>query len=301
MSCIGTIDGQSTAVSVHVGAHKTATTYIQAVLELNADALAGAGVAYIPLPRMRTTVTHQVWWPNSPNLAAAEAEIRARMSAASGQPRRLLLSDENLIGTPPADLATHAFYPKARAHLARLVELLGIGSEPTLFLAVRTYDRFIPAMYAEVLRHREFLSFDEYVDRLDLDTVSWFSLVEELCAVVPAGRLTLWRYEDFAALERSIFAEMAPEAAVIELKTPADPQVRPSPPMRAVQALAALRQVLDDREVQRLVGPIYEHVTGGPPFRPFARTDAEHLQSRYRADLALIQREHPEVRWLRPD
>jgi hypothetical protein len=155
-------------------------------------------------------------------------------------------------------------------------------------------------MYAEVIRHREFLTFDEYVSRVALDSWSWRDVVAAICEVVPEDRLMLWRYEDFTTLERTVLAAIVPEASEVELAVPGDPLVRPSPSARAIEGLTALREVLTGWEVQRLVNPMYEKVTDGPPFTPFDEGQMERWQSRYRSDLVMIEQLYPGIRWLRP-
>jgi hypothetical protein len=284
------------AVTVHLGAHKTATTYMQAVFAGSLPQLGEVGVAYLPLNSMRMSVTRQVWTPNEANFSRARGEIRRRMAATVSPTRRLLLSDENLIGNPVGRNSA-TLYAHAKPNLRTLVRLLGDGVEPEFFLAVRSYERFVPSLYTEAIRHRPFLSFKEYLSAIDLTSVSWHRLVAEICEVVSARRLTLWDFDDFSAIERTVFDAIVPEMAGVALTHPDGP-VRPSASDRAIRALTALRDVLDADEVQKVVIPVSEAVHDGPAFAPFSERTIRRLRRRFADDVGRVRRDFPDVRWL---
>ena len=47
-------------IVLHIGVHKTATTYLQAILEASRDRLGAEGIGYVTLEEMRSGITARV-------------------------------------------------------------------------------------------------------------------------------------------------------------------------------------------------------------------------------------------------
>ncbi|MDQ4086462.1 MAG: hypothetical protein M3177_00370, partial [Pseudomonadota bacterium] len=157
-------------------------------------------------------------------------------------------------------------------------------------------------MYCEYLRHRPFLTVEEYLAAVDVDGFSWRRVVGALCKLVGAERVTLWRYEEFAALENQVFAAFCGSHGV-PLQKPVH-QVRESLSARAVASLTALVPVLSREEIRTLVEPVSAALPKDaqrPGLEAFTPARAAALRERYEQDLAAIAREFPGLRILGPD
>jgi hypothetical protein len=152
-------------IILHLGLHKTATTSLQDFLQAHARVLAGNGVRYVPRQRMRTDLT--------PLFLNLDRGRRARLTLFIEEVERdtLLLSDENIIGSP-SEIAEGALYPYARNRIESFCEE-NAGKEIIIFLTLRDPSRFLLSMYSEYLRHNEFAPFDKYVGSINLRAFSY--------------------------------------------------------------------------------------------------------------------------------
>ncbi|MEV3926844.1 hypothetical protein [Actinomadura coerulea] len=156
-------------IILHIGVQKSGTTFLQQVLQENADALAGAGVRYPVLPdwaRGKRTVANHEW--ASYGLLGAEfpwvSHDRASEEATSWQtlldevkqtPGTVLLSAEalSIIRTP----AIH-----------RLLDALGAG-EVEVVVTARSLDRSLPSLWQQHIRNGRTVSFETYLTGLAAD------------------------------------------------------------------------------------------------------------------------------------
>ncbi len=152
-------------IIIHLGLHKTATTALQDFLHGHVGAMIQKGVRYIPLPRMRTDVT--------PLFCTLEKGKRAKLTALLEEIEQetVLLSDENLIGTP-GELTKGGIYPFSRNRVETFCEAMK-DSRITLFLTLREPHFFLTSMYSEYLRHNEFVPFAQYVAGFDVQGFSY--------------------------------------------------------------------------------------------------------------------------------
>ena len=104
------------AIHLHLGAHKTATSYIQAQLQNNRDALDTCDVAFVPTREFRRwrVKTVRECRGNADALSAHFVTFAAPHAIAAGT---LLLSDENVIGTCEQIAEHGSLYPVSYTHL----------------------------------------------------------------------------------------------------------------------------------------------------------------------------------------
>lgn len=283
-------------VAIHLGVHKTATSYIQRVLAANAAVLAARGIAYLPLETMRPTVTRASVTGVAAHFAPARRTVAEAVQRAAPV-RRLVLSDENLLGSPEGLVDGRGFYRAAADHAAFLIHAVLEAEQPLLFLCVRSYEEFVASAYAELLWHRPFRTFDEYLERFSLDALSWRDLVRRLCRVAGPERLVLWDFRLFQRCPEAVFAALLGGSELPAL--PRD-RTRPSLSGKAIEALGALRPQASDEAIQGEVGRMHRRFPrrAHPAFQPFHPAMRDRLQRRFARDLAAIRAEFPAVRIL---
>jgi len=281
-------------IVLHLGVHKTATTYIQDSLKRSIAKLDAHRIGYVPLEEMRKTVT--------PNIRRKTAELR---SAVAGILARfqgydtLILSDENIAGGVNDPLQHNALYPNSRGNLERLLENLG-GHQIEVYIALRSYDSFLASMYSEVLRHHPFVTFYEYTATLSGDDVSWHPIIQDLTKVVNPSQMILWDFADFRQIGDQIFDSMLGAPLAAELDRPTG-SVRDSLSAKAIAALTALRHALSNEEIKLLVGPIgqaFPKNSENLPYLPFPPKVVERLQKQYAIDIARIKADFPAIRFV---
>lgn len=281
-------------IALHLGAHKTATTYLQTRLKRHARALATFGVGVPALADLRAGLTPGVAAAAQGSVAGLLARLRVRRMAgdivadaeARGA-RRLLLSEENFIGNCARIVARGEFYPGAGPALRALARGFR-GVEPTLFLAVRGYAGFYASAWGQRLRSGHFRPFDAGLRaRFLASPRGWPALVGEIRAAFPGARLVLWQYEDFERVEPAVLAHMiGPEAAAELPPLAARPLTGFS--QRAVDEIA--RAAGADGTVERaVVQDCHDRFPKGPfepAFDPWSEAERAELDLRYAMDVA---------------
>ena len=280
-------------IILHLGAHKTATTYLQETLAANRQALRARGVGYVPLDQMRATLTAQVTRSGFDVKTALAALVEEHSGC-----DRLILSDENLAGLCGQAVRDGTYYARIGERVGRVVEGAA-GMDVEIRYATRAYPAFVASMYCEYLRHKPFLTIEEYLAAVDVDAFSWRRIVGTLCGLVGPGRVTTWRFEDFGAVEPAVFAALCGDAAP-GLKKPAGP-VRDSLSAKAVAALGAVRPVIGAGATRLLVPAISTLLSRQSGYARFEAVDvgrADEMRERYDRDLAALAAEFPQMRML---
>ena len=198
------------SLTVHVGAHKTATTHLQQSLRSVLPQMQAAGIHY-------SDGSH---WRGGPlRLAAALDDgpqgqqllrrLRARFDVIDEIWPRQILSEENILGTlrPDSLIGDRFIYPQAERRLNRLCG--AFRRRPvTVCLAVRDpLDFFTSAFSMRVVGGRA-LVWEEYLNGFDPAAVSWTGLARRLLAARGVAQLLVWRYEDYAALRLALLARL---------------------------------------------------------------------------------------------
>ena len=278
---------------MHIGAHKTATSYMQKKLALNVELLNRRNIHYDPLDVFRKEFTHLL----NENVTRESEWIRELRGTARGM--NVLVSEENILGVPGDLVREGDYYIRARQRLARACHLLG-NDTPEIFLALREYSGFTVSMYSEYIRHREFLHFSDYLEIYDASGFSWVRVIEDIFAVVPGARLSVWDFSGFRKIEKDVFRAMLGFDPDI-LQDPVGP-VRESFSEVAVRAFAALSGALTHAEMKKLINPIARNLPKGPDypsFDPHLPETKERMRARYKADLATIAERFPQVTFIR--
>ena len=285
---------QVESISLHLGAHKTATTYIQQALEQSGDALSARAVGYIPLDEMRPTITRSVGLSGIKRGPAARRVLDRYRDCAT-----LILSDENILG-PPVPGRSGLYYPRRRFRVWRLLRKLPLANV-RIFFAIRAYDSFVSSMYSEMIRHHPFVPPDLYLKRVDIDAFEWRRVIASFVGLVGAEQVTVWRYEDLASVQIRLFDLLT--AGHGECVRPPAQAVRPSLSTEAVARLVALQSRLTPVEIRAQVEEVARQFPKGPGNPTFSAYDPERaadLRERYAREASQLADEFPGIRLLTP-
>ena len=281
---------------LHLGAHKTATTHIQA--RCAALDLAGRGIGYMGndeltpkrLPDLRVRALPMRL---SPRLRRREM---LRGLAAEGRLHdRMVLSNEDWIGHGEAALEP-VLYPDAGGRIGSLARGLARDGTVTLFLSLRAADGFLPSVYAQVLRYRPYPGGFEPIRRRALDRPpDWAGLVDRIAAAAGPVRLRVWPYESYRGASLAVLRGITglPLAAAPEIP---DPPTTRTPSAEAVRAVEALGDVTRYSDRIPRVAALYDG-TAGEKFMPFTEPERAILREAYEAQLDALRRRRPEAWW----
>lgn len=229
-------------IGLHLGAHKTATTYLQRALKRQRGGLLREGVAAFGPDRLRGDLRLPSLAAPDSTPAAGFAALREAITAEHAAGRRVLLSQENLLGTTrPGRIARGAqLYPLATARLAAAMSGLGVtGAE--VFLAIRSPLPFLASGHGQQAKAGRLMPFARYLDGVDPLALRWSELVARLAALDGVTQVIVWRFEDHEAILPAVLARMLGARAAARLRLPARTS-NTGPSARALDAALAAQR-----------------------------------------------------------
>lgn len=289
---------------IHLGAHKTATTHLQATLAAMAPDLRGEGIAVLPLPAVRPILHDLGSWRSGHRLLGRDGlgrRIEARLSSLVGDRADGLcavLSEENILG-PLNQVLWPRPYPRLGRRL-RVLMALARARPTTLFLSIRSFDRLLPAAYATALRYRRRSS---WIVRLrerifDRPPPRWTDILDRIARVAPGVAVRVWRQEDYACDPGPILSTVLGREGLAIPDLPPPPSTM-TPSAEAVAEVERLIRAgahrIEPGTWPALVHDIYAErpARTGTPFRPIGPAAAARFAEAYAADVEAIRRDRP--------
>jgi len=280
-----------TSIDLHLGVHKTASTHLQKYW-LACNAL-GDGVFCPPLDAVRAHVTPAAAHSDPVVLRSA----RRWLDGICEGRRRVVLSDENILGNCDANFARQSLYPDARMRLQRLAQLL--EDRPLrVLISVRGYADYLRSAWCEVNRHTPYRPFRETYQGMHGLERRWEHVVSDVAEALPNATIECWRYEDLEV------AQLAVTASIFDLAPDSLPAADNKRERRSFTRLAV--RLLDDIHARHgaatatLVRPSVEKIISKPDLARFDPWTHEEAATFRRADAGTLAalRALPRVRFL---
>ncbi|MEE8602937.1 glycosyltransferase family 2 protein [Euzebya tangerina] len=266
-----------------LGAHKTATTFLQHSLDHSQDALQEYGVKYVELEEFRQRYARP--------LLNFDADSKPDATVFDGPEPINLIFDENIPGYVQHALSTKGFYPEMIDRVDTVAQHLGISVDEVIF-GVRRYDTFLPSLYCETLKSTPFKTFDEYLqssfrNSSRFSRLNWYNLLRQFVDAYPGRRVRVYFYEELRGREAELLESV--------LRIPSgdftlhEGTERPGFSQKAVEELhriAGQRQV-ERKDVRRAVKR-HPKGRGNPSFDPWDEDQRHALLLAHESDRARI-------------
>ncbi len=186
---------------LHLGAHKTATTFIQNIISKNKYDLALEGILFIDLDIFREY--NKFSKPNHEEIK--EFLLFASIPILFCKPKKVIISDENiLIGTAAKNPQNPYFYcgcSPSGFNTKNLANILKTFKKCKVFFAFRDYEEYIISRHSEASIFRGYKNLDFLTKDWNFkDSCNWIYITNYLRAVVSEFEdvsLYLTRYEDY--------------------------------------------------------------------------------------------------------
>ncbi len=200
-------------VYLHLGAHKTATTFIQKSMQSNAETLAKSGIFAPKLEDIRAVITPGLGGKPMLDFEDCIAIMLQDQALFQGNgPEQLILSDENIVGFPAEIFAKGAFYLDAKRRLGHLQSWLPTAPEKIVF-AVRPYITFFSSAYAQWLgpfakKHgpnKRFIPREAIQQKISGLKRGWPAIIRDLQAVFPDSEILVKEYKSSPEYLREMF------------------------------------------------------------------------------------------------
>lgn len=192
-------------ITLHLGAHKTASTHLQR--SIGAADLPDA-VRFVGPQGLRgkgRSLPERFGFPLDPKRQPPSPVDPARALAQLAQgAARLVLSEESFAGKLQTGWGRipNPLYHAAPDRVARLVKALQSAgvAHIDLCLAIRDPATFLTSAYSQVLHGRRMIAADKFRAKNPFELIDWHDYVTRLRGVPGISSLTIWRYEDHAAV-----------------------------------------------------------------------------------------------------
>lgn len=289
------------SLHLHIGAHKTATTHMQAVLTAARPAMAEAGAVYLGPDRLRgfeaelLYFPHQGWVARRLGVRAARRRLGALIRA-EGQgpaPRLVVLSEENVIGSCGRVLRSGRVYTglarRAGPFGAVCADLFDMA-QSVVFFSIRSYGPFFASAHSQLARHRR----DAPLMALPREALQslprrWPDVVRDLRRLFPESRFVVWRYEDFRAVRPELLGALS--GGVVAPGTKAGgrhPSLSGDAVAEVMAREAARGRPLTPDEV-REIGDATAVSDGHARYDPWTGPETARFDAAYAEDWAAIQ------------
>lgn len=174
---------------LHLGAHKTATTFLQKQLEMNSRNFP-EDIHYLPLKETREYLTIPI--RRNENIS----EIRTNLYKIIGKDKlsTLIVSDENLLGSA-WKLKKGNLFQEIEEILLRVTEIF--DTEIKIVFSIRNYSDFITSLYCEYLRHNTICPIDVFLKKFDIEKSNWVNLYKQIISVFGDKNIFLYDFDSF--------------------------------------------------------------------------------------------------------
>jgi len=278
------------AIHLHLGAHKTASTYMQQKLRYNRQLLANNNILFLGpgmiKPTLRLAINSDTSIDRSVNLSLFDQIFSGKTPF---HVKRVLLSDENILGFIRYLYEEGIIYPRLKNRMQLIKEFfLTYSTHPLkIFFCIRNYNTFIPSSYCEFIQNNPFILFSEFIGKVDVNTdISWLSMLDIFEGVFGAENITLWKYEEFREKETQVFGALC-GIENIDLNELKETEVRTSVSSAAVKVLEAMHGIAKGEDICKLLPGVQKILPKGEEyneFSPFTAKQRKTLSRRYEAD-----------------
>jgi hypothetical protein len=244
-------------IHVHLGVHKTATTFIQSQLHDNRPLLTSGQIGFAGIWAIRKRFTRPfdrlswidaIWRPlTRPYLARKLHAILGAQKKA----KTFILSDENLLGLISANDWFGRLYPNAGVRVAILDSLLK-GHDVRYFMAIRRYPDYLASSWMQLAARGKAPSFEKYRAKFGPEKHGWAELVADIARACGPDRLTVWTYDWFDDDPAKVFSLLAPGVAFTVPEEELRRDVLPSLTLKGLKVITQLQDHLSENELKQM-------------------------------------------------
>lgn len=279
-------------IHLHLGAHKTATTYLQNNLARNKAALLEHGVLYLPLGDTRSRVSKNLvaLARSSRDVAGLAARREALLDGLGREElarcHTVLISDENLTGGPGA-FRKGKIYHSIAADWAHVHDEL--GPNISVQFSIRDYPGFFSSLYSEMVRKHRYIPFRRIQKLFGEFPSLWSDVHRDFSGVFGAENVTLWDFQDTVEQPAAVLAMLTGIDAPLDIKAA---PARESLSNRAIEFIRDFQELPGKplpaavvAEVARRLYPLWKHPGKFEPYQP---ADRAALLAHYQAEKARL-------------
>ena len=286
-------------INLHLGAHKTATTYIQNILNTN-QRLLNDNEIYFSTP---TQLRNERWFESILTKDGID-DIHGDNTEENTIPTSGLwiISEENILGIPYDFMTSNEIYPRASKRLHNLKKLIS-DKDITIYFSIRCYHSYYSSCYLEVVRNNGYLDFSNFYDKSRFKHNTWLSVIDVLTKIFPENNIVLWCYEDFIKLENIILKKLtglADNELVIDDSAALKRTSLSSKALDRLKKMSSKKQYPVTSEQIETLNLELPRTPETPSFMPFSEAEITLFKKRYKNDIREIKEIYPKITFLSP-
>lgn len=283
---------------IHIGAHKTATTHFQDILEMRQPFLKAAGVDFIPRSKLREielakTLDSNLNFKFLDNFLANK-KWKSKTDSIISTSNNILISEENFMGYTH-EIFDYPIYPRLENRLLKLSKIME-SDKFSLYLSIRDYASLLPSAYSQCLlgSHR-IKNFNSIRERFLRNPPNWADLIHRIQTVLPNIRLKVWTFENYIFNSSPIVSELC------GLEIRSDIPILPSKKTMRLSASAVKKlehlnkNFFLRREKKMVVRNLLESNDNSEKFNPLSVEESQFLSHFYERDLNVIRKSFSET------
>jgi transposase len=288
-------------VNLHVGLHKTATTFVQDVLEQNYVEGLKNNVLYIPRKRFRSEVRHLVDKANAQ--ALPELDIaKTRLDALTSSCARVVISEEGILGKYKELIGPHV-YPNIDSNLKKWSYIFD-GAMVNIYISFRSYADIYRSAFSHAIKKNKSLSgrINADLGLAKADAFKAFAslpiyVVDAVARHFPEATINIWKFEDFVGNELYYINKLA--SFPIVQRRYIIPKHTRSPSGAAIKKLIAIRAMMLPGFIKRnLSSHVLKKDRGSEPFTLFDEREKRQLDSMFDGDMQDLRKKYPDIVFL---
>jgi hypothetical protein len=281
--------------NIHVGLHKTGTTFVQDVLEQNSSNLQKYGALFLRRDLFRSEIRSLVDSAAPGDFARLHFACQ-RLHELSQGFGRIIISEENMLGRL-RDLLATPVYPELERRLAKWKTVLE-GFDVKIFISTRCYAELASSAFAHLVKIGRAPSKSEML-RINQNVVRSYEglvlrVVNCLAEAFPNAPLRVWRYEDFRYHNLHYVGKVA--GSTIIAANYSIPRSTRSPSALGVRALQRLETINAPQSFRTVVRKLVLSLDVGlDRFSLFDQETRVALDALYQRDMTELQLKFPSV------
>lgn len=188
-------------ITLHCGAHRTATTSFQTYLRAGRDMLEADGTVLWD-PRCLRGGIFSGLFPSTRPVGRKTRPIAGRVGmhielAERAGAKRLLISEENILGSPRACLRAGALYPGAGERMAQVVQAFG-GHIDRILLTIRAQDLWWSSIAAFAVARGHPIPDQDKLQQIASSGRNWRDVITDIACAAPDAELLVLPFEQSA-------------------------------------------------------------------------------------------------------
>jgi len=275
-------------IKLYLGAHKTASTYIQNLLYANRNFFEKKNLLILTPQILRKD-----YLPKFFQFCKNGELSKDLISIFNQKYKSIILSDENLIGVTEDFIRKDGIYPYTIKRI-KCFKKLYKDYDIKFYFSIRNYFDFYNSIYSEIIRNYGFISIKEFKEKLDWKNNSWVTFIQEIEDTLGKDKMFIW---DFSLIKNNLFTILNLLADINEKefkflqKDIKEKRIGLS--LKAVKIMEEIYPVLQRQEYFSLLERINNQYSVNKRFKKvnvFSKEEEKFLKEKYEKDIKEIKK-----------